>query len=778
MNETARRVYSTRRLRIVVALLTLIFLPIVVGASLLIYQYMVFSVMVEQRLKGEEGRLPSRVYARPLVLRPGMVVTPDGLVRRLNGLRYGEREAPLAEAGQFARSDAGVTFFPRPVEGGATEPITVTFVVDKQGVTRIRDLRGSSPRRRYAEQALEPELVTYMYDQDREKRRRVTFEEMPDHLVKAVLAIEDRRFFSHPGVDPLALMARAFRNLRSDSSIPYGGSTVTQQLCKNFFLTQVDERGYRFAERTYRRKAQEALLAFVLERRASKQEILELYLNGVYLGQSGSFGIYGVGEAARIYFRKDVSNLTLPESALLAGMIQSPNPYNPFRHEERAIERRNEVIRAMQDAGYIDKAAMEEALKAPLLVERPRVDTADAPYFVDLVREQLGKRYDPKDLVTQNLSIYTTLDLQLQELAQKALERGLDHVQELIRKRTAKPVEGCLIALEPASGKVVALVGGRSYGRSQYNRVMEARRQPGSTFKPFVYLTAFEATFDDPSLPPITPATVVEDEPAVFFFEDKEYIPTNYEDEYHGMVTLRRALAMSMNVATVKVAEMVGYDRVADLWSKKLRIGAPIEPYPAVALGSFEATPYEMATAYNVIANGGLEVEPVTLLRVTDENGRVIEQPRAPVPERAVHEESAFLITDMLRSVIDEGTAASARALGFTAPAAGKTGTTNDYRDAWFDGFTPDLLCVVWVGFDDNTPVGLSGTRAALPIWVDFMKAALGGGQPTPFPPPPEGIVFVDIDRDTGLLATPACPRVRSEAFIAGTEPREPCNAH
>ena len=778
MNDTARRVYSARRLRIVVALLSLIFLPIVIGASVLIYQYMRFSVMVEQRLTGEKGRLPSRVYARPFVLRPGIVLGPDDLVKVLNGLRYAEREAAVTEAGQFSASAAGVTLFPRPVDTVASEPLLVAFATDKQRVTRIKDIRGESSKKRYPEQALEPELITYLYDADREKRRRVRLEELPDHLVKAVLAIEDRRFFSHPGLDPLALAARVLRNIRSDSATPYGGSTITQQLCKNFFLTQVDEHGYKTAERSYRRKVQEALLAFVLERRATKQAILELYLNGVYLGQSGSFGINGVGEAARAYFRKDVANLTLPESALLAGMIQSPNPYTPFRHEKRATERRNEVIRLMQDAGFIDRPTMEEALKAPLLVERPSVDTADAPYFVDLVRRQLGQRYDPKDLTTQNLSIYTTLDLHLQALAQRALARGLDRVQEMIRKRTTARVEGCLIALEPASGKVVALVGGRSYGRSQYNRVMEARRQPGSTFKPFVYLTAFEATFDDPSLPPITPATVVEDAPAVFFFEDKEYIPTNYEDEYHGMVTLRRALAMSMNVATVKVAEMVGYDKVAGLWSKKLGIGAPIQPYPAVALGSFEATPFELATAYNVLANGGLKVEPVTILQVADETRRVLEQHRASVPERVLHEESTFLVDDMLRSVIDEGTAASARGLGFTAEAAGKTGTTNDYRDAWFAGFTPDLLCVVWVGFDDNTAVGLSGTRAALPIWVDFMNVALGGHKPTPFPPPPEGIVFVDIDKETGLLARPGCPKVRTEAFIAGTEPREPCGAH
>ena len=769
MSDPSRRVYSPRRFHAVVLLLTLVFLPIVIGASLLIFQYIRFSVMVEQRLRGEKGSAPSRVYARPLVVRPGSVLDEDALANRLNGLRYSEREGTVSEAGQFARTAGGILIFPRPVLDGAAEAVAVSFATDKTGVTRVKEVRGRDPKRRYTQLPLEPELITYLFTEEREKRRRLAFEEFPDHLVKAVLAIEDRRFFSHPGLDPIRLVGAAIRNVRSDSAIPQGGSTITQQLCKNFFLTP---------ERSYRRKAQEALLAFVLERRATKQEILELYLNEIYLGQSGSFSINGMGEAARTYFHKDVANLTIPEAALLAGMIQSPNPYNPFRHEKRATERRNEVIRAMHEAGFIDATQTGEALAAPLLVEQPRVDKTDAPYFVDLVRRQLAQRYDPKDLTTQNLQIHTSLDLQLQSLGQAALERGLDRVQEMIKKRTTLPVQGCLIALEPASGKVVALVGGRSYGTSQYNRVVQARRQPGSTFKPFVYLAAFEAGFDDQSLPPITPATVVEDAPSVFFYEDKEYIPTNYEDTYHGMVTLRRALAMSMNVATVKVAEMVGYDRVAQIWSKKLGIGAPIRPYPALALGSFEATPYEMATAYNVLANGGLKVEPVTITRVADDKGRVLEQHHAPVPERVVREEAAFLVVDMLRSVINEGTAASARGLGFTADAAGKTGTTNDYRDAWFCGFTPDLLAVVWVGFDDNTPVGLSGTKAALPIWVDFMKAATSGTKPSPFPPAPEGIVYVTIDKETGLLAGPRCPSTRDEAFVAGTEPREMCGVH
>ena len=756
----ASRTYSTRRFWTVVSLLTVLTLPLVFGAAGFIYYYLRFSAMVEERLSDERWLVPSRIYARPLLIRPGMRLPKERLLKVLNGLKYEQRAEETANPGEFAVQEKAVLLRPRT----ADQDEAVAVVFDKDTVVGIR---GARSRRIYESQLLEPELVTYLFDESREKRRFVKYEELPETLIQAVLAIEDRRFFSHPGLDPFRLLGAVLRNIRSDSEIPHGASTITQQLVKNFFLTP---------ERTLRRKAQEALIAFFLERRASKKEILELYLNEIYLGQAGSFSINGMGEAARRYYHKDVQNLTLTEGALLAGMIQSPNRYNPGRHPERATDRRNQVLRAMFDAGFVDTATRDAALQAALDVQQSPLDDTEAPYFVDLVKTQLTQRYE--GLNTQNLSIYTSLDLNLQAIGQEALSNGLAEVDKMIKRKDHPPAQGALIALEPRTGAIVALVGGRSYGASQYNRVIQAHRQPGSTFKPFVYLTAFEATFDDPTLPPITPATVVDDTPSVFFYEDKEYLPQNYEDEYLGRVPLRTALNKSLNNATVKVAEMVGYDRIAEMWSKRMAINSNVRAYPAVSLGSFEATPLEMATAYNILANYGLKIEPVTVLRVADESGQVLERHRYTEPKRVVHQASAFLVVNILRSVLNEGTGASARALGFKYDAAGKTGTTNDMRDAWFAGFTPDLLCVVWVGFDDNTPINLAGSRAALPIWVDFMKKALQGQDPEGFTAPTEDVVYIEIDKQTGLLATPYCPRTIEEAFVAGTEPHERCRVH
>jgi len=356
------------------------------------------------------------------------------------------------------------------------------------------------------------------------------------------------------------------------------------------------------------------------------------------------------------------------------------------------------------------------------------------------------------------------------------LERGLTTLEaRLGRRGQEEPLQAVLIALEPASGAVRALVGGRSYKTSPFNRALKARRQPGSAFKPFVYLAAFEATFQHPTEPAITPATLLEDVPSTFVFGTEVYAPRNNDGRYLGSVTSRRALASSLNVATMKVAEQVGYDAVAELWSKKLGMGL-VQPYPSMALGSVEATPLELATAYGVLATGGVKVEPTALLSVLDEDGRPLSGV-ANTPRRVVHEQAAYLVTDMLRSVINEGTGYPVREKGFWMDAAGKTGTTNGSKDAWFAGYTPELLCVVWVGFDDNSPLNMTAAQVALPIWVEFMKSALAGVSPRRFTPPAQGVVLRTIDRDSGFLATASCPG-RGEVFISGTEPREYCPLH
>ncbi len=538
-----------------------------------------------------------------------------------------------------------------------------------------------------------------------------------------------------------------------------GGSTVTQQLVKNTFLTQ--------DERSPIRKFQEWIMSVVLERRLTKDQILELYLNDVSLGQRGSFAIHGVAEAARLFFAKDITNVSLAEAATIAGVIQSPSRLSPFNNADRAKERRNVVLRSMVDAGFISEDAATRTSKEPLLMAARALES-EAPYFVDFVSQELQDKY--KSLGT--VDVYTTLDVHLQRLAQDAMREGLSRVDELLARRR-RHAQAALLAVDPRTGEVLAFVGGRSYNQSQYNRVVSARRQPGSVFKPFVYLAAFERAYAD-GRTDVTPATVVGDEPTSFTFNDQSWSPNNYEGEYDGPITLRRALALSRNIATVKVAEAAGYGEVAALW-KRVGAGTPPRPYPSIALGVFEASPYEIATAYTIFPNGGT-IKPLRqIMRLVAAGNDLKVQTTAP--RTVARPDTTFLVTNMLRSVLNEGTGAGARAAGFSLDAAGKTGTTNDLRDAWFVGFTPELLTVVWVGVDDNQPLGLSGTQAALPIWTAFMSRALAGRANTQFATP-EGINFVDVDRDTGKIAAPGCPRVFREAFLTGTEPTQVCQLH
>jgi penicillin-binding protein 1B len=394
---------------------------------------------------------------------------------------------------------------------------------------------------------------------------------------------------------------------------------------------------------------------------------------------------------------------------------------------------------------------------------------SEAPNFVDYLQTELSER----SKATGPVDIYTTLDLHLQRIAQDAVRDGLTRVDGMLSKRRPRFPQAALIAIDPRTGEILAMVGGRSYNQSQYNRAVTAKRQPGSTFKPFVYLAAFEKAQEE-GRTDITPGTVVVDEPTTFTFNNQIWEPKNYDNEYDGPITLRRALAHSRNVATIKLAESTGFDSVASLW-RKFGIGTPPKGYPSIALGVFEASPFEMATAYTIFPNGG-EIKPLRgLVRIVGDGKNL---PIDPLTEKTVaHKETTFLVTNMMRSVLNEGTAASARGNGFTLDGAGKTGTTNDLRDAWFVGFTPELLTVVWVGLDDNQALGLSGAQAALPIWTQFMSRALAGHTSVAFDVPP-GIVFVDIDKDTGKLAGPDCPKVFKEAFLEGTEPTEICHEH
>lgn len=757
--------------------------PLVAVCFALGYYYVSFARLIDARLHGERDRVLPQVLARPLQLRRGQSLTDRQLVEQLNDLGYTERPR-VAGPGEFAIGDGSVAIAPRG-PGLTGQIVRVVFRqpavrrvsrrASPRAADRVRELELDSRPRDVL--TLDSPVLASLVAGEREKRRPVALSAIPPRMVHAVLAIEDRRFYEHPGVDPIRMVGALVANLRGNRAYVSGASTITQQLVRNVFMPRMFPgmtlRAAR--EKSLRRKLLEQFLAVILDGRASKDEILELYLNDIPLGQRGSFAVYGVAEASRLFFGRDVGNLSLAEAATIAGVIQSPSALSPFSNPGRCRDRRNVVLQAMADAGYITQAEADRAAREPLSVVRRALES-EAPYFVDFVGQRLNDRYPGLTTTTdEEVSVYTTLDLHLQRLAQDAVHAGLARVDALLSRRRRKGrAEAALIAVDPRTGDILAFVGGRSYDQSQYDRAINSRRQPGSVFKPFVYLAAFE---EAASLgrTDVTPASLVDDEPTTFEFESQVWRPENYENEYDGMITFRHALAHSRNIATIKVAQATGYDRVAALWTR-LGVGAPLRPYPSITLGAFEETPFDIATAYTIFPNNGILRPLRPILRITRGGADVTGKP-ADGPRPVARPDTTFLVTNMMRSVLDEGTGAAARATGFTLDAAGKTGTTNDLRDAWFAGFTPDLLTVVWVGFDDNQPLGLSGSQAALPIWIEFMKRALAGHADAPFDVP-NGISFVDIDPDTGQLAGPHCPRVLREAFLAGTEPVRACELH
>jgi penicillin-binding protein 1B len=520
------------------------------------------------------------------------------------------------------------------------------------------------------------------------------------------------------------------------------------------------------------------MITLQLEQRLSKEEIFEYYCNEIYLGHRGSFAIRGFGEAAQVYFGKDIRELTTPEAAALAGLVQKPMRIQPFRYPERMIARRNIVLGMMRQNGYISDRDYATAVEAPLTLARSSSQSLDAPYFVDLVNDDLGDRFQDVDFQAHSHRVYTTLDLELQRAAGEAVRIGMQQVDKLLEKRRkhnpdTPEAQAALVALDPRTGEVKALVGGRHYGVSQLNRAI-AKRQPGSIFKPFVYASAMDSALEGGGQI-FTPASSVIDEPTTFWFEGKPYEPSNFKHEFFGQVTLRRALAKSMNIATVKVAEAVGYDHIADL-ARRAGMNYNIHATPSIALGAYEVTPLEIAGAYTIFPNKGVMLKPSMVSLVRSQSGKVI-YTHKPKTAQVLDPRVAYLLVNMMEEVMRSGTAAGVRSRGFRLPAAGKTGTS---RDGWFAGFTSELLCIVWVGFDDNRELNLEGAHSALPIWTEFMKRATAHRAYRNVKPfeAPDGIVAVHVDAQTGMPATPSCPQVRTEVFIAGTQPVRACQLH
>ncbi|MCI0622010.1 MAG: PBP1A family penicillin-binding protein [Acidobacteria bacterium] len=750
-------------------------------AIVLMSAYLNFSRMIDRKLSGEIFQNTARVYSAPLTVFRARAIRRGVITDHLKKARYSEKgKGSSSRVGEYSDLKRSLEIIPQEDSFYGASGGRVRIDFDEKSVVRIISLPDQNPLDSYE---IEPLLITNLFDKNREKRRLIKYDDVPKVLRDAVISIEDRRFFEHAGFDPVGIVRAAFVDmLRWERA--QGASTITQQVVRNFWLSP---------ERRIIRKLKEIYMSIILETRLSKQQIFTLYANDAYLGQRGSFSINGFGEAATAYFNKDIKSLTIPDAALIAGIIQSPNRYNPVRHAERALQRRNLVLQAMLETGCISKTQYNLAVSTPLNLAPVSMDASDAPYFVDLVKDRMLDKYSEKELLSQQYRIFTTLDLELQRIAYHAVREGAENVDTILAKRRQRKVkrkkgeappplviipkdrvQACLIALDPHSGEIRALVGGRDYGASQLNRVTTAKRQPGSIFKSFVFATSLNSGLLEGASPVMTAATIVDDSPTVFEFDDKTYEPNNYGEKFYGPVTLRRTLTKSLNVATVKFAEMTGLEKIVAL-AKQAGMNEKLMATPALALGAYEVTPLEIAGAYTIFANAGVKAEPSFVRSVKDSKGRSFEiaEPKLkPVLDPRI----AYLMTNLMEGVINHGTGARARGMGFTPPAAGKTGTSHD---GWFAGYTSGLLCIVWVGFDDNRELNLDGATSALPIWTEFMKKATTA-QPwlanAPFLPPAEGITAVMIDANTGLLASSDCQDVIQENYLSGTEPQQSCS--
>jgi penicillin-binding protein 1B len=750
---------SRRRLRNpwIAGLLIALSVPLLIILFVAGFYYHRYANLIDARIR--DGAFPNslNIYASPLVLTPGDGLSPAGVASelRLAGYLPGSAAAP----GTFRMNSNVVDVFP-PKSGGSPAHILID---NNQIVTiSVADRHGSawSPVGQYS---LGTPIISTV-SSAREKRQLVTFGQIPRSLVDAVISIEDRHFFQHNGVDILRAAKAAWVDLREQRK-EQGASTLTMQLVRGLWLEP---------QKKWRRKAAETLMTLHLERRWSKQKIFETYANQIYLGRQSSWAVHGFGQGARAFFAKDLGEINLPQAALLAGIIQRPSYFNPFRYPTRAIDRRNVVLNAMEQTGSITASQRDAAIASPLgLAPQAHDDPGDAPWFTDLVNQEMQGRGAAEEA---GQDVFTTLDLNLQQAADEALAAGLAQIDKVLATKNPSggaPVQAALIALDPHTGEILALSGGRDYAKSQLDRII-TRRPPGSVFKPFVYAAALNSAVEGGNTL-LTPASTVSDIPTTFMYAGKPYQPSNYHQSFHGTVTLRQAMAHSLNVAAVRVAQSIGYDRVVAM-ARRAGMNEAIKPTPAVALGAYDASPLEIAGAYTVFANRGMYAKPVLVSEVRDASGQIVMR-RRQESHLALDPRVAFLMVSMLEEVMRTGTAAGVRGLGFTLPAAGKTGTSHD---GWFAGFTGKLLCVVWVGYDDYRELKLEGARSALPIWTAFMKRAstFGAYRDAVEFTVPEGVAQLKICSQSGQVAGEYCPNPRNEYFVDGSQPAQLCELH
>jgi penicillin-binding protein 1B len=730
--------------------------------ALFTYSYVKYSRQIDEKLATGPFANTSMLFAAPQVVMVGDQLTADEIATALRRSGYSEAKTTSRMGWYNIRPDA-IEIFPGPESYFNDEEAVVKFKNNK--VAEVISLRDNTERTQYL---IEPELITNLFDRSREKRRIVRFQDLPKMLVNAVVSAEDKRFFQHSGFDPLRVLKAAYVDLKEQRRAQ-GASTLSMQLARSFWLTP---------EKTVQRKVAEVMITLHLEQKLSKEQIFEYYSNSVDLGRRGSFAIRGFGEAAQTYFGRDVRDLSLAQAATLAGLIQRPSYTNPVRWPERAKARRNVVLMLMHENGYISDQDYARASEEPLVVTKSGSESTDAPYFVDLVNDSLLEQFQEHDFQNNSYRVYTTLDLNLQRDAADAVRIGMKDVDELIRKRTKKgqtPKEAqvALVAMDPLTGDIKALIGGRDYGLSQLNR-SEAKRQPGSVFKPFVYAAALNSGVGSGSTL-VTPATTIVDEPTTFYYDNRSYQPSNFKDHFLGTVTVRQAIAKSLNIPTIKLGEMAGFKSILDL-AKRAGMNMDVRATPAIALGAADATPIEVAGAYTMFANRGIASKPNWIRMIRSHKGTPIYEAQ-PKRTAVLDPRVDYLMVNLMQEVMRTGTAAGVRSRGFTLPAAGKTGTS---RDGWFAGFTSKLICVVWVGFDDGKDLNLEGAKSALPIWTEFMKRAHQHREYRNVHDwdAPDGIVSVDIDPLSGQLATAACPSARPEYFVSGTQPVEMCHLH